>query len=75
MVNVENPCKSTCKYRCISRVKKCVYHTSLSLQCVKPSFSHQLFQSSPPTFTQPPHPSILTIFSTIPQPLQLQLLI
>ena len=62
-----------CKSPCIFRVKNCVYPKSARPACVKTNFPTNFPTPTSPTFPQPHHPYSLTIFSTIPQPLLLQL--
>ena len=72
--DVEIPCKTSCKSPCNSRVKNCVQPTPTTQSCVKHHFPTHFFAPLPHVIPQPPHPRIPTNFSTIPQPLQLQLL-
>ena len=60
--------------RVFSAQKMCTFLPSFKNMC-KILVSHLFFPPFPQFYPQPIHPYSLTIFSTIPQPLQLPLLI
>lgn len=71
--DVEIPCKTFCKTRCISNVKLCANPIKKASLCAKRHLFPHFFTHKSQTFTQATHPYILTILSTFPRTLLLQL--